>query len=58
MDRDRRWDRTKMAWDAMIHGLGEKADNVMGAIDKAYANGETDEFVKPYVLSGAELLQS
>lgn len=58
MDRDSRWDRTKMAWDAMIHGLGEKADNVMDAIDRAYANGETDEFVKPYVLSDSELLQS
>jgi 2,3-bisphosphoglycerate-independent phosphoglycerate mutase len=52
MDRDRRWDRTKIAYDAMVHGVGELAPDPVTAIRRAYEAGETDEFVKPRVIAG------
>ena len=53
MDRDRRWDRTILAWSALVNLRGEKSTNAMDAIDEAYARGETDEFILPTVLDGA-----
>jgi 2,3-bisphosphoglycerate-independent phosphoglycerate mutase len=53
MDRDRRWDRTRLAFDAMVHGTGAPAPDAVTAIRDAYAAGETDEFVKPRVIAGA-----
>jgi 2,3-bisphosphoglycerate-independent phosphoglycerate mutase len=51
MDRDKRWDRTKLAYDAMVHGTGRPiADPVQGILD-AYGRGETDEFIKPLVIT-------
>ncbi len=50
MDRDNRWDRVKLAYDAMIDGVGAKAQSLDRAIGMAYAAGETDEFVKPIIL--------
>ena len=48
MDRDRRWDRTKLAWDALVHGRAEfSADSGEAAVRAAYERGETDEFIKP-----------
>jgi 2,3-bisphosphoglycerate-independent phosphoglycerate mutase len=48
MDRDRRWDRTKLAWDAIVHGRAEfRADSGEAAVRAAYERGETDEFIKP-----------
>ncbi len=47
MDRDNRWDRVQVAWDCLIHGLGEQADDPVTAISKAYAEGKTDEFIMP-----------
>jgi 2,3-bisphosphoglycerate-independent phosphoglycerate mutase len=49
MDRDRRWDRTKRAWDALVHGRAETppADSGEAAVRAAYARGETDEFIAP-----------
>ncbi|MCG6936595.1 MAG: 2,3-bisphosphoglycerate-independent phosphoglycerate mutase [Gammaproteobacteria bacterium] len=58
MDRDNRWYRTERAWRAMVYGQGRKAENARYAIEEAYANKETDEFIKPTVLDGAELIQS
>ena len=53
MDRDHRWERTKLAYDAMVHGAGRLvSDPVQGILD-AYARGETDEFIKPLVMPGA-----
>ncbi len=52
MDRDKRWERTKIAYDAMVHGLGESASDPIAAIRRAYEAGETDEFVKPRVIAG------
>jgi 2,3-bisphosphoglycerate-independent phosphoglycerate mutase len=50
MDRDKRWDRTKLAYDLLVHGLGAAATDPVRAVEDAYARGETDEFVKPIVL--------
>ena len=50
MDRDRRWDRTKLAWDAIVLGSGAKPKvSVAEAIRQRYQAGETDEFLKPMV---------
>jgi len=54
MDRDKRWDRTKLGYDAMMHGVGVTATDPVEAIGAAYARGETDEFVKPIVLTGRD----
>jgi 2,3-bisphosphoglycerate-independent phosphoglycerate mutase len=50
MDRDRRWDRTKKAYDAMVYGRGVHVHDPVQAIADAYAQGETDEFVEPRVM--------
>ena len=50
MDRDRRWDRTRLAYDAMVRGIGVRAQDPVAAVKAALARGETDEFVKPIVL--------
>jgi 2,3-bisphosphoglycerate-independent phosphoglycerate mutase len=49
MDRDRRWDRTKLAYDAIVHGEAETphADSGEAAVRAAYEREETDEFIKP-----------
>jgi 2,3-bisphosphoglycerate-independent phosphoglycerate mutase len=49
MDRDRRWDRTQLAYDALVHGEAEGRHAVSGeaAVRAAYERGETDEFIKP-----------
>lgn len=50
MDRDRRWERTRIAYDAMVRGVGAEATDAVQAVEAALARGETDEFVKPVVL--------
>lgn len=50
MDRDKRWERVKVAWDMLVHGEGEHVDSVESAIQDAYAHDETDEFLKPRIL--------
>ena len=50
MDRDRRWDRTKKAWDAIVLGRGELCSSSPGAaLQRHYAGGQTDEFMPPLV---------
>jgi 2,3-bisphosphoglycerate-independent phosphoglycerate mutase len=58
MDRDKRWDRTRLAYDAMVHGKGIEAPDVETAIRGAYEAGETDEFIKPRVISGTPRIRS
>ncbi len=53
MDRDRRWERTRIAYDAMVLGIGAPADDAVIAVQAALVRGETDEFVKPIVLQRA-----
>jgi len=58
MDRDNRWNRTQRAFDAMVHGIGKEASDAIQAIDDAYANDETDEFIFPRILPDAEKIQN
>jgi len=51
MDRDRRWERTKLAYDALVHGEGFFAATAAAAVEAAYARGESDEFVRPTVVA-------
>ena len=50
MDRDQRWDRTRRAYDAMVHGVGETAESGAAAIRASYAAGVSDEFIEPFVI--------
>ena len=50
MDRDKNWDRVKAAWDMLVHGKAERADDPEKALAQAYAMGITDEFLKPTLL--------
>ncbi len=50
MDRDGRWDRTKRAWDAIVHGIGLHAASAKQAVEDAYARGVSDEFIEPSVV--------
>ena len=49
MDRDQRWERVKIAYDLLVEGEGKKADNMVQAVEESYAEGVTDEFIKPIV---------
>ncbi len=49
MDRDNRWERVKLAYDAMVKGEGQRATNVIEALSQSYENGVTDEFVNPII---------
>jgi len=49
MDRDRRWNRTQLAYEAMVHGVGTPVEHPVLAVQAAYHRGETDEFIKPLV---------
>lgn len=52
MDRDKRWERVKLAYDLLVNGIGEKTDNPVKAIQASYDNDVTDEFIKPISVSG------
>ena len=53
MDRDKRWERVKLAYDALVNGEGEKSGNAIEAIKQSYQNNTTDEFIKPTVITTA-----
>jgi 2,3-bisphosphoglycerate-independent phosphoglycerate mutase len=50
MDRDKRWERIKMAYDLLVHGNGRKTTNILAAIKESYLENVTDEFIKPVVM--------
>jgi 2,3-bisphosphoglycerate-independent phosphoglycerate mutase len=50
MDRDRRWDRIKLAYDAIVHAGGLRAESAVEAVEGSHRRGETDEFVRPTVI--------
>lgn len=54
MDRDKRWERVKLAYDAMVKGTGPKSTDALAAIESSYAGGVTDEFIKPTVVIGSD----
>jgi 2,3-bisphosphoglycerate-independent phosphoglycerate mutase len=54
MDRDKRWERTEQGYDAIVHGVGERAPSATAAIEAGYARGENDEFLAPSVVDGVD----
>jgi 2,3-bisphosphoglycerate-independent phosphoglycerate mutase len=54
MDRDKRWERVKEAYDLLVNGTGKKADNMVQAMQESYDAGVTDEFIKPIVNAGVD----
>ena len=53
MDRDKRWERVKLAYDVLVNGVGEKTTLPLASIQKSYDNVVTDEFIKPIVVVDA-----
>jgi 2,3-bisphosphoglycerate-independent phosphoglycerate mutase len=53
MDRDKRWERVKLAYNALVNGTGEQAADMLAAVQQSYDNGVTDEFIKPIINSAA-----
>lgn len=51
MDRDKRWERVKLAYDALVHAAGPTATDALEAIKENYANNITDEFIKPTIIT-------
>jgi 2,3-bisphosphoglycerate-independent phosphoglycerate mutase len=51
MDRDKRWERVKLAYDLLVHGTGEKSTDAIASIQKSYDANVTDEFIKPIVMT-------
>jgi len=49
MDRDKRWERVKLAYDGMVNGIGRTSHDVLNAVQDSYEAGETDEFIKPII---------
>lgn len=58
MDRDKRWERTEQAWQAIVNNRGRRAHSFRHAVEAAYAAGETDEFIRPTLLPDARPLNS
>ena len=56
MDRDKRWDRTQRAFDAIVEGEGEHAEDPVAAVKASYERGVTDEFIEPTVITGSPRL--
>ena len=50
MDRDKRWERVKLAYDLMVNGSGEPTENAIEAMSRSYDENVTDEFIKPIVI--------
>ncbi|MDH7911451.1 2,3-bisphosphoglycerate-independent phosphoglycerate mutase [Winogradskyella sp. SYSU M77433] len=50
MDRDKRWERVKLAYDALVEGKGDHTTNILKSIQENYENDVTDEFIKPLVI--------
>jgi 2,3-bisphosphoglycerate-independent phosphoglycerate mutase len=57
MDRDQRWERTQRAFDAIVAGKGEQADDPIEAVRRSYERGITDEFIEPTTIRGRPRLQ-
>lgn len=51
MDRDKRWERVKLAYDAMVNGVGQFSTDAVAAVESSYSNSVTDEFIKPVVIT-------
>lgn len=49
MDRDKRWERVKLAYDALVNGTGNNTYDMLAAVERSYQEGVTDEFIKPII---------
>ena len=56
MDRDNRWERIQLAYEALVHGKGRVAATAEKAVQTAYDAGETDEFIRPVIIEGTHLI--
>ena len=54
MDRDKRWERVKEAYDLLVNGVGKKASDMVQAMQESYDEGITDEFIKPIVYANVD----
>ena len=54
MDRDKRWERVKISYDAMVNAVGSTSTNAIESIEKSYADNVTDEFIKPIIMTNAD----
>ena len=54
MDRDKRWERIKIAYDGMVNGIGRITDDIISAVEQSYSMDITDEFIKPIINSGVK----
>lgn len=54
MDRDKRWERVKLAYDALVKGEGKQTGDPIKAIEESYAADVTDEFIKPIVITSSD----
>jgi 2,3-bisphosphoglycerate-independent phosphoglycerate mutase len=52
MDRDKRWERVKLAYDAMVNGIGAKTNDIFQLLQDSYDEAITDEFIKPIIATG------
>ena len=58
MDRDKRWDRVKVAYDLLVNGEGEKTTDPTAAVAASYEAGVTDEFIKPIKVEGTATIEA
>ena len=54
MDRDKRWERVKLAYDVLVNNIGEKSTDISATMQQRYDEGITDEFIKPIVMTDSE----
>jgi len=54
MDRDKRWERIRLAYDTLVNSKGDRGDSALQIIEKSYSEGVTDEFIKPAVVLGLD----
>ena len=54
MDRDKRWERIKLAYDLLVHGEGDKFSSSVEGVKASYAKDVTDEFIKPIIITDSE----
>ena len=57
MDRDKRWERVKLAYDLLVNGIGEKSSNLAESIQKSYIENVTDEFIQPLFAEEGKTIQ-
>lgn len=57
MDRDKRWERVKLAYEGLCQGVGEISSDFKSTIENRYINGETDEFLKPIICNQESIIK-